>query len=295
MSEPTPRSSRLTLAGVLALAVASGGGGFWLARSTADGRADTSPPASLPAIPSATPSATAAPAATPPSVLDRAGIIALAAQAADAAAAGQAVPAAVADADGRRFDLRLPFGCEGPVAPDSPAPLRWSYDERAETLRVTATPVTWSAEAWGLSATDGAIDAIEGFVVAQPWTSSPDCPARSAELPSPSPAADLPELAVGQVHFAAGARAGRRDGDAFTAVVRTPRDAVPTDRGLRLRLTGRLTGAGMAAPVQCWQPNGAGTRPACLVGTTGTEVTIENAATGAVIGTWSWDGSGADR
>src|SRR3546814_6063418 len=49
-----------------------------------------------------------------PKDLERGDLIALAQRAADAFASGEAVPKAVAEATGRRFELLLPFGCGGP-------------------------------------------------------------------------------------------------------------------------------------------------------------------------------------
>ena len=68
----------------------------------------------------------------------------LAAQMADAVASGQAMPSAVADAAGQRFELRLPFGCRGPAEAESDAAMRWRYDETDKALRVHVAPVVWT-------------------------------------------------------------------------------------------------------------------------------------------------------
>lgn len=286
MEEPSPRSSRLALAGALAAAIVVGGAGFLLGRGTVE----RPPPVAAPPI--VAPAPTPSPEPVSNGVLGRADLIALAATAADAAAAGRDPDPDIAKADGRRFELRLPFGCDGPAGEDSTAAMRWRYDAEDGTLRVHVDPVIWTAQDWVPRDPTG-IEAIEGFWIARPWTSGEACPVGGAQ-----PAAigaepvTLPgqTLALGQVFLADGPRGGKRDGKPYEVVVRVSESELDTSSGFRLRVSGRIAGSLGAGPVRCRQPAGPEQRPICLVGVVMDEVAIENAASSKTLATWSLGG-----
>ena len=162
MKEPSRRTSRQFLALGVGAALALGGGGFVLGRATSP-----RPPAPVPALPSSVP--LPAPAATeaPKRLLERADLIALATAAADALAAGKAVPQSVLDAEGRPFELRLPFGCNGPAAEGADAGAWWRYDEGVLALRLHAEPLTLDPGDW-LPASSQSVETIEGFWIPRP-------------------------------------------------------------------------------------------------------------------------------
>lgn len=286
MKEPSPRSSRLVLAGAFLATIMVGGGGFLLGRVTT-----ARPPAPV--------AAPAAPAPKPPpepvssGILGRPDLIALASTAADAAAAGLDPGPEIAEAAGRRFELRLPFGCTGAAAEDSDSAMRWRYDGEAQALRIHVGPVAWTAGDWWPPDSAEGVEAIEGFWIERPWTSSEACPP-GADRPAAAGTepVTLPgqTLAVGQIFFAGGGRGGRRDGDPYEAVVRIPETALDSARGLRLRISGRIARLGGAGPVRCRQPAGPEQRPICLVGVVMDEVAVENPVGGKVLATWSLGG-----
>jgi hypothetical protein len=277
MEEPSPRSSRLALAGALLAAIAVGGAGFLLGRSTSE-----RPPAAIVAAPaSAAPEPVAEPVVS--GVLGRADLIALAAAAADAAAAGREPGPEIAQADGRRFELRLPFGCTGPAVEDSAAGMRWRYDSEAQALRISVEPVAWAAQDWWPAGGAGDVEAIEGFWVARPWTSSEACP-RGGDRAA---VAGTEAVTVGQIFLAGGGRGGRRDGKPYEAVVKVAQDRLDSTGGFRLRISGRVARAGNAGPVRCRQPAGPEQRPICLVSVVMDEVAVENPASGGTLATWS--------
>lgn len=271
------------LAGALAAAIAVGGAGFLLGRSTSE------PPPAAPAPPVAAP----APAPDPEPVLSgpigREDLIALAASAADAAAPGRGPDPEIAQADGRRFELRLPFGCDGPAPEGAAQPMRWRYDPEAEVLRVSVDPVTWTAQDWWPADGDRRIEKIEGFWIERPWTSSEACPPTVAAAAAGAEPAALPEqsLALGQIFLSEGGRGGRRDGKPYEAVVRVARDQLDPSAGFRLRVSGRIAAAGGLGPVRCRQPAGPEQRPICLVTVLMDEVAVENPANGEILATWS--------
>lgn len=290
MEEPSPRRSRLALTGALLAAIVVGGAGFLLGRATGD----RPPPAVAP--PPAAPAPIKAPEPVSSGVLGRADLIALAGAAADAAAAGREPGPELAEADGRRFELRLPFGCEGPSGEDADAAMRWRYDAKAGALRIHVAPAAWTAQDWWPADDSGTVEAVEGFWIARPWTSSEACPVQSdtpAAAGTAPAAAPERTLAVGQIFPAGGGRGGRRDGEPYEAVVRVEEGRLRAEQGFRLRVSGRIARIQADGTVHCRQPAGPGQRPVCLVSVVLDEVAVENPATGATLATWSLGGRDA--
>ena len=287
MEEPSPRASRFALAGGLVAVLLVGGGGFLLGRTTSERPpAAAAPPRAATVDPAPTPVVTEAPRRT----LGRAELVALAVAAADAAASGSAPAAAVRDAAGRRFDLRLPFGCDGPAATDSGAAMRWRYDEEDKALRLHVAPIEWSAADWWPDAALARIEAIEGFWIERPWTTSEACPATAGRAAATgAEPVTLPgqTLAIAQFIGGDSARQGKREGKPFTATVRMAPDAVRADQGFRVRLIGQVATAPGDGPMLCRQPAGAEQRPICVIAVTLDEVRIENGATGDTLATWT--------
>lgn len=280
MQEPSLRTSRLAIAGGFAAILAVGGAGFLLGRATSS--RPTSP------IPTAVVAPAPEPMPEPASILDRAALVALAAAASDAQASGAALPRKVREAVARRFELVLPFGCTGAAEAGSTAALRWSYDEEKEALRLSASPSSWREEDWGFSS-DAGVEAIEGFWVARPWSSSENCPPRSEPtMPNGMEAVTLPgqTLAVAQFFTADSRRSALRDGRSFETVLRVPRDKLDATRGFRLRLSGRIDRVPGGGPLRCIQPGGVEQRPICVLAVKLAEVRIENPVDGEVLATW---------
>lgn len=296
MREPSPRVSRLLIAGGLLAVAAIGGGGFLL------GRARLPVPAPASPAPLA-----AAPAPAPPpaealvdAVLARADLIALGNAAADAAASGRSPPEQVEAAAGRRFRLYLPFGCDGPADAGSGAPLRWRYDAEAGVLRVHAAPMTWPVADWLGAAGQGArtesVEALEGFWVARPWSSRETC-AGGVAVTAATGAEPITltgqTLGVAQLVTADTPRQLRRGDRPYEAVVRVAPEALRLDAGLRLRLDGRIGTFPGGTAARCVQPGGPEQRPACLFAVSLEEVAVENAVTGEALATWA--ATAADR
>ncbi len=290
MNDLSLRKTRLALAGGLAVVLTVGGAGFVIGRGTS--ARDAEPAAGAPAAP-ARPVAIAP--ATQPSPRDpirtRADLIALAAQAADAFAAGQRMPDSVADAAGQRFQIRVPFGCQGPSEPGSDAPMRWRYDEQASALRLHVAPVAWTLA--DLVATPAPADAeavVEGFWLSRPWTSSEVCPAaQESPVPTGADAVTLPGQTLAVVQPAQGEGAGqeRRETKPFETVVRISPEDLQADRGFQFRISGRIASLAGHGPVSCRQPAGAEQRPICVIAIAMDDVTIDNPVTGKTLATWN--------
>jgi len=228
----------------------------------------------------------------PRRVLDRTDILALATVSADAAAAGRAPPPGVLAAQGRRFELRLPFGCGGPASAGSDAPMRWRYDATEGVLRVHVAPVIWTTDDWWAAQAASDVETIEGFWIPRPWTSSEACPpsiVQAAAAATVEVAART--LAIAQFFTADAARQGRRDGQPFETSRKIEPDVFDASQGFRLRLTGRIGGITSGGPALCRQPEGADRRPVCVIAVSIEEVAIEN-ATRQTLDVWNLDRRG---
>src|SRR3546814_19241024 len=130
-------------------------------------------------LPDAEPSSVAQPApVVPPSlpkieaprILSRADIIALGNRAADALTSGVPLPPDVINAAGRRYDVILPFGCDGPAPEESTAPLRWRSAADAQLLRVHVAPNRWELPAWRVAPTATTATPFQAIWVTRPPT-----------------------------------------------------------------------------------------------------------------------------
>lgn len=284
MQEPTPHSSRLALAGGLIALLLVGGGGFLLGRTTAP-----EPPAPLSTAPAPQPALPPPAAIAPPPTLERAGLIDLVADAVDAASASRSLPEAVRSAAGQRFDLVLPFGCEGPVEGDRTAPFGWQYDAAKTTLRVWINPTRWAHATWLPTETETDKAALEGFWIARPWSKATHCPS-----PAPGGAAHVtvPSQSQGEVAIArfiegdADKRARRLE-----IVKRMEPDDFDPTRGFALRITGRMQSVEAGGPVQCLQRTGWQQRPKCMIVGDFAELRVEHPKTGDVLAVWPISGT----
>jgi hypothetical protein len=279
MVEPSRPRSRLALAGI-AVAITVGGLGFVAGKNTSPRPAIVAPAP----IPVSTSTPAAEPAATIPTpLLGRADLLAAVNSTADAFAAGRQSPPDVTTLAGRRFELRLPFGCDGP-APDE-APLGWRYDERAETLRIRVTPVRFDS-GWLAPEIAKGVDALEGFWIDRPWTTSYACPPDRPIVPTRTVPPER-TVALAEFHGVEQSRAGRRDGGAYEAVEKVAPESAAFGQGFRVRLSGRIgTVPGSESPVLCRAAETLSTRPACVVAVVLDQVAIENPVTGATLATW---------
>lgn len=284
MQEPSPSGSRQAIASVAVAAVAVGALGFLIGRGT-------EPPPPAPAPPPVAQEALkqrAIPAPPPP--LARADLLALAAQAADAAASGAPAPEGVSAAAGRRFVLRLPFGCAGP-ATGSGAALSFSHDAAKGVLKLRAQPVAWGADDWWPGAPPAGIEAIEGFWVPRPWSSAESC-VGGATMPPGAEPLTLPgqTLAIAQFLAPGSPRHMLREGRALEADIRVPPDFTAPTSGFRLRLTGRIGRVPGGEALRCIQPAGSEQRPICVIAAAFDDAAIENSETGETLTSWAIGG-----
>ena len=182
------------------------------------------------------------------------------------AAAGGSPTEAEARLAGRRFALRLPFGCLGPQ-PEAGA--GYAYDPPRKTLKVRVRPEAWTDAPWARSLVGTPqTEAIEGFWVRRPWLLAEACPSaagdQAAVTAEESPAASPETVGLARVFEAGGSRLLRRAGRDFEATERVlDGEAPPGQGGFRLVLEGRI-GAAAGGPIRC-QADHPDVRPVCLV------------------------------
>lgn len=279
MREPSLRTSRLVIAGSLVTAIAIATAGFLA------GRASSPEPIPLVVV-NPLPTAPASTAPEQPRILARADLIALAGRAADALASELPLPADIAELVGRRVELAIPFGCEGPSPDDTNIPLSWRYDAEGRTLRIRVSPSTWSLSDWGLKNQSTMV--AEGFWISQPWSSAESCPLNAGEVGAPHAArVPLPEQTLAVAQFKAAPNSAGRTPRSFDSVKRFAPEDLKASHGFRLKLVGRLDRLPDGRPVRCLQPAGSEHRPICVLAIAFEELRIENPTSGDVLGAWS--------
>lgn len=223
--------------------------------------------------------------AAPPSLrllpVTRADLLGAVAAAADATAAGKALPEANRQLASRTFELHLPFGCN--------AGLDSSFDAGRAVLRVTARPERWGKDSpVGKAAGAQPVDAIEGFWIDRPWTTADTCPPEAASAPSkPSEPVVAPQtVAIAQFFAPEASRTAQRKDRPYTYTGKVkPGDDVP--EAIRLRLSGRITGFSDGQPVHCVQANPT-ERPTCVVAVELTGVAFEAGTSAEVLADWNY-------
>jgi len=212
------------------------------------------------------------PVADPP--LDRERVLIAVARAASDFAAGRDDGARQRDLAGRRFEVRLRFGCEG----DAFASRQWSFDERRRVLRVRVEPeLSGAGPAIAALGLEG-FEAVEGFWIRRPWLLQAACPVRR-EAPEAEDEGAVPaeeseaealdsasEPRIGIAHFfsAQDSRTLRRDSRAYEATVQLAEGEQPSAAGYDLVLSGRLARLPDGRVIAC-SGEAALTAPRCIV------------------------------
>ncbi len=247
---------------------------------------DAEPKAAV-ASPAAQATTTAAPVRpAAPSTLGRADLIEAAQRAADAYAARTAAPATNVGLAGKRFSIRLPFGCGGPAPrPDDLGAAGWHYDPQTETLRAQVSPEDWTEAHWARAASGQPYEAAEGFWIARPWSTSNECPAPAAGI-SPDQAAALQTLGIARFFEPGSSRAARKSGDAYRFSKKVSPENAPGVQGLRLLIEGRLSVDPSRQPIGCWSAN-PDARPICVFNTRLDRIAITDPSGGTVFSEWT--------
>lgn len=225
----------------------------------------------------------------PPPALDRAALLQAMDVAASAYAAGQAPGGA--SLAGRRFALKQAFGCIGPTPPRGEDAAgdglgHWSWGEQRKSMELRLAPGDWSESPLIAGGADS-WEAAEGFWLARPWLRADGCPGVEGDPLASGPAAPSPQTAgLAAVFEEGGSRLGRRNGRAYSFVVRGEGDQPPPapTGGYRLVLEGRLTAFADGNAIRC-RASSPEQRPVCIAAAQVDRVAFEDAS-GAVLSEW---------
>lgn len=197
----------------------------------------------------------------PDPALDRAAFLQAVAAAASAQTSGADDQAAQSALDGRRFAIRVRFGCDGPAA-DSKAPLRWAADPDEKSFEAVAKPELSLADEPLISIPDQTIEAVEGFWIPRPWETTGACPAVAAGKGETA----LPEsklVGIAQYFTSDDSRVGRRSGRPYVATQKITSPAELPKSGLIMLLEGRFEAWPWGDVIRCVGA-GRSQRPACV-------------------------------
>jgi hypothetical protein len=188
-------------------------------------------------------------AALPLAGLDREHLLVAMMQAATRAELGSEDEEAERRLKGRRFELRMRFGCPG----TADARRSWTYDQAAGALRVKVVPDELAAISLANEATDaGDSSRPRGFLIANPTRLSAGCPAKAYAAIADTTAL---RFAIAPLPAASATRAAGLL-DSYEIVKKIAADAAPA-QGLDLVIRGRLDSAGNEPVVQCAPSGGA--------------------------------------
>jgi len=238
----------------------------------------------------------AIPVADPP--LDREKLLVAALHAASSISAGAADAAAQRKLDGKRFELRLRFGCGDAGSQDQHR--GWSFDEKRRVLRLKVTPDIASADAVIKSVTGEGFEAVEGFWLSRPWLLIPACPPIEdpARAKPQMEAADgervgqvagtVPGRQVGIAQFftQADSRTGRRLDRPYEATIVLDEGQTPGASGFDFALSGRLRALPDGRVIACSSVNPQ-VGPSCIISVDIDRAWIERADSGALVAEWS--------
>lgn len=234
--------------------------------------------------------------------MDRAAILLAVARAASAAALGQGDDRQQRDLDGKRFEVRLRFGCN-PAAQTKRDDDRFdvSFDEKDRTLRLRASPDLGIEDEPVAALAGERVEAVEGFWIERPWLLTDGCPATPQPQPQPdaepnAPKAKKPEAAaplqppaprIGLAQFftKTDPRTGRRDHRPYEATETLGEGERPSAEGYNLVLSGRLRAQPLGRVIAC-HATGADAPPQCIVSADFDRVWIENPRSKEILANW---------
>ncbi|MFT4912860.1 MAG: hypothetical protein ACI9YM_001443 [Brevundimonas sp.] len=263
--------------------------GLFLAQCDRKEPAPVAPAVPVPEAP-VTVTPPALPSGTPP--LTRTDILAAAARAASAYAAGE-TPSGKDPLVGRPFAVRMAFGCGGPLTvPPTPAAIDglpraiWGQDHRS--IQLSLTPGDWldSALIAG-SGAEATWETVEGFWAPRPWLAVDGCPAvRRDPLQGGSTAPSPQTVGLAAVFATGSSRLAQRNGRAYRYTVRAEGDQPLTapEGGYRLVLEGRVVGFPGGRAIRC-RASGPDLRPVCIAAVQLDRVAFES-ADGEALGEW---------
>lgn len=227
-----------------------------------------------------------------PTTLTRASLLAATSRAASAYAAGERIEGADALV-GRRFSIRVPFGCNGPqpTAAESAGDglARWSWGPENRTIQLSLTPGDWlNTVLIAGAAGQSDWEAVEGFWIPRPWLTTGDCSTVRADPLQSGDGSPSPQtVGLAAVFAANDSRVGRRNGRAYAFTIRPTGDTPLTAPagGYRVVLEGRLASFPDGRAIRCRASN-PDQRPVCIAAIRLDRVAFTNADGSVLLSEW---------
>lgn len=188
---------------------------------------------------------------------------------------------------GRRFSLRIPFGCNGAQIAGAQAAL--TFDAANQSVTLSARPGNWTTLPI-IQALPGIadIESVEGFWLPRPWSDSEACP---PNIDYPVPVTPTPPtaqtLGLAQIFAANSSRVGQHADHPYEFTRKIPAgDSSLMSHSYELVLEGRITGFADGQALHCWaeSPNH---QPICLYAVSFDHVAFEDGDTGEVLANWN--------
>jgi hypothetical protein len=208
--------------------------------------------------------------------LDRERLMLATIRAASAFAAGADDSAAQRELDGKRFELRIRFGC-GPA--DSQDESRgWRFDETKRTLRLRLTPDISAEDPVAAAIAAEEFEGVEGLWLHRPWLLTSACP----RTPPPAPGQvdesesvpDQPpeesagsavwKVGIAQFFSATDSRTARRRQRPYESTKVLDEGQRPSGQGYDFVVSGRIRALPDRRVIAC-AFNDTGAPPACII------------------------------
>ena len=231
--------------------------------------------------------------------LDRERLILSAIRAASAFAAGTDDAAAQRALDGKRFELRIRFGCGTAEAQDQSR--GWRFDEAKRTLRLRVTPDLSADDRLVASVAGEDFEGVEGLWLRRPWLLTSACP----RTPPPAPAEeadesagpqDLPtpeeasspgwQLGIAQFFSSTDSRTGRRRQRPYETTKVLEEGQAPSMQGYDIVVSGRIRALPDRRVIACTLTD-AGGPPACIISVHVDRTWIERADNKDLVAEWT--------
>ena len=242
------------------------------------------------------------PVAEPP--LDREALLIAAIRAASAHAAGADDGAAQRQLDGKRFEVRIRFGCAG--GQDAEELRGWRFDETSRTLRLRIRNDIFANDPVVARVAGKNFETVEGLWLRRPWLLAAACPrtpeARTAEpaaveqVESESePAAETAtgdeaasqarRVGIAQFYTAADPRTGQRRQRPYEATIVLDEGQAPSPQGYDFIISGRLRALPDRRVIACTATS-AEAAPACIISVRIDHASIERPDNGERLAEW---------
>lgn len=285
MAETEPAKARRLAIGVGVIALLAAGA-VALLRDRGAGTLELPPPVTAAEVPAAV---SGPPTPAPPTpivaVLNRAELLKAVGEAASAYEEGAGGDRASPPLAGRRFLLRVPFGCPGADGAGAES-ASWAVTPDGGALKVTVRPETWTDSPFAQALGGEGVEAVEGFWIPQPWRMSETCSARRSDPLLPEPPQPSPQtVGLAAVFGPESSRVARRGDRPYELTLASADAERPGPQGLQLVLEGRVTAFSDGRAIAC-RSAGPAQRPVCLVAAQIERVAVRNPASDRLLGEW---------